>query len=403
MDPFRTLTQALQIPSTESTPSVQPPAERDEEESERPASSSSAAPPVRNAPLVIVSERGRHSDESRRIVRAQAARASAAASRVTRARNREEREGIAREVPQSPQITNQPTITEPVVNEVPAASHGDLFQQPLVAWLSNMMDISPQGLLTSAQTLSSTTIGGVTTTVSGVTSLVSATGGGIAGAFGSATGLGLGTGLGQPAPEPNRPQLPLTAPRGFRTLQQRVQVSDNLMSLVSRASCFDFGSAGVEERLRQLLFDMILGYVGSALSILPIPGHPVQGHLRIACTCVTIFQGQRADGAVFAYDSKYQKGLEAAWSEAMLLDQTALKDLNAAEASLWAVFVISVTTGSTAEFFRQLLDSLFQDLRITYWSQVRDVLRDFIYPVSFLDEPCKMFYDSLQAPQIGMT
>ena len=48
---------------------------------------------AQNPPLVIVNELGRHDEASRRVVRAQAARASAAQSRITRARNRDQREG----------------------------------------------------------------------------------------------------------------------------------------------------------------------------------------------------------------------------------------------------------------------------------------------------------------------
>lgn len=179
-------------------------------------------------------------------------------------------------------------------------------------------------------------------------------------------------------------------------LQQRIQVSENLILLVSRTSCFDFGSPGVEERLHQLLFDLIISHAKALLTPLLVPGHAIQGHLRIACTCLTIFQGQRADGAVLTQDQRYRTGLEAAWSEAMLLDQNALTEPKSAEASLWAVFIISVTTNSTAPYFHQLLYALFQDLQLQSWMQVRNVLLDFIYPVSFLDEPCKTYFDTLQ-------
>ena len=118
----------------------------------------------------------------------------------------------------------------------------------------------------------------------------------------------------------------------------------------------------------------------------------------------TIFQGQRANGAVIETEKKYQTGLEAAWSEAMLLDQGALSEPKSAEASLWAIFIISVTTGSTAEYFNKMLSSLLQDLQLQHWPDVRKVLLDFIYPVSFLDEPCRLFFNSISTLQpIGIT
>jgi thiamine transporter ThiT len=80
----------------------------------------------------------------------------------------------------------------------------------------------------------------------------------------------------------------------------------------------------------------------------------------------------------------------------------ALAEPKSAEASLWAVFIISVTTGATAGFFHQLLQGLFQDLQLRSWFQVRNILLDFIYPVSFLDEPCKSYFDSLQPMQVGV-
>lgn len=39
--------------------------------------------------------------------------------------------------------------------------------------------------------------------------------------------------------------------------------------------------------------------------------------------------------------------------------------------------------------------------RNRYWEQVRKVLLDFIYPVSFLDEPCKTFYQHLREIPMG--
>lgn len=346
---------------------------------------------------MIVSERGRHSDESRRIVRAQAARASAAQSRVTRARNREGRDGTGREGPQSPILEGQSQSVEtPSIDEAAAATlpldAKQLTEKPLIGWLMSSQDVSTSSLLENVQSLPSA----VDATLTGLVSPMSAARG-IGVAFGSVASFG------QAIVDSSRPQLPLAVPRGFATLQQRIQISDDLIILLSRSACFDFGSPGVEERLHKLLFDLIISHARALFSPISLPGHPIQGHLRIACTCLTIFQGQRADGPVLAAERKYHTGLEAAWSEAMLLDQSVLTEQKSAEASLWAVFIISVTTGSTASFFHQLLHGLFQDLNLRYWSQVRNILLEFIYPVSFLDAPCKSFFENLQQLQIGVT
>ena len=348
--------------------------------------SSSGTPQLaRSAPLVIVSERGRHSDESRRIVRAQAARASAAQSRVTRARNREGREGSVRDGPQSPPPFDPSPFAKPPANDPPAdESNVGVAYRPLFVWLASIMATTTGSLLqnvTSIALMNPPSLGGVTSLLSSTATIGSA--------FGSIASIGLN------ASDPGRLQLPLAMPRGFAALQQRVEISDSLAVLLTRTSCFDFGSPGVEERLHQLLYDLIIGHVRAILSPISLPGHPIQGHLRIACTCLTIFQGQRADGAVFT-ENKYQTGLEAAWSEATLLDQGALTEPKSADASLWAIFIINVTTGSTAQFYHDLLRQLLQDLGLRYWSDVRTTLLNFIYPVSFLDAPCKSFFENLQ-------
>lgn len=360
-----------------------------EEESRAPSSTPNTGSSERNVPLVIVSERGRHSNESRRIVRAQAARASAAQSRVTRARNREGREGVVREGPQSPGIGFQPPAPETANTSATSDPASQLVDHPLIKWITGLLDLSPTGLLQSVQTLTVAGPAALGTVTSAVTN-------GLGSVLGTVTGL---AGIG----ESSRPQLPQAVPRGFTMLQQRIQISDNLITLVSRTSCFDFGSPGVEERLHQLLYDIILSHAKALLTPILVPGHAMQGHLRIACTCLTIFQGQRANGSVFAHDQKYKHGLDAAWSEAVLLDQNALAEPKSAEASLWAVFIISVTTGATANYFHQLLHGLFNDLQLRSWFQVRSVLLDFIYPVSFLDEPCKSYFDNLQQLQVGVT
>ena len=466
---------------------------RDSEEGERPDSSSNRQPSRRSdAPLVIVSERGRHSDESRRIVRAQAARASAAQSRVTRARNREGR-GSGSSGPQSPPATEDvpPPVTTPeetarssylgtitrpfgnpfssrpqqhnapqpasqplepppqqppqqaqpseqeqreyVATPPPSSNLNPLnlplnivTQKPLVTWLATLLNVSATQLFTNPYAIPSIaghTLFGVTNTLTSTGAFAGGALGSVAGAvqettgsafgriFSTATGTSqTGGGFGSAVPgtistpgggttDPGALQLPRALPRGFGVLNQRIPLSDPLLGLLTRTSCFDFGSPGVEERIHGLLFDLIIGYFKAAFSPLAPSGPPVQDHLRIACTCLTIFQGQRANGAVFAHEPKYDRGLEAAWSEVTLLDQQALADSRSAEASLWAVFIISVTTGtqdSMGNFFHRLLQGLFQDLQLQYWDQVRRILLDFIYPVSFLDEPCKAFWEKVQ-------
>ncbi|TKA78219.1 hypothetical protein B0A55_03776 [Friedmanniomyces simplex] len=346
----------------------------------------------RQQPLFIVSEQGRHTEESRRIVRAQAARASAAQSRVTRARNRGEREGTVQAPPE-----NDPPHGAPL--DAPATEAGPkrpFAQMPLAGWL-------PCIIGGAAGATVQQTAGLAANAASNMPTPPTPTGFGVSKPAIPAPAVGFqSTGSGdamQSSTDPSKFQLPLALPRGFATLQQRIPVSEAMLSLLSRTACIDFASPGVEQRLHQLLFDLIANVAESALTTQP--SHPLQSHLRVACTCLTIFQGQRANGQVFAQDQKYQIGLEAAWSEATLLDRTALDEPKSAEASLWAVFMIMVTTGATATFFHQQLHDLLRDLQLRYWEQVRKVLLDFIYPVSFLDEPCKSLYDTLLQTQFA--
>ncbi|KAK3070361.1 hypothetical protein LTR53_010603 [Teratosphaeriaceae sp. CCFEE 6253] len=355
----------------------------------------------RQQPLFIVSEQGRHTDESRRIVRAQAARASAAQSRVTRARNRGERDGTAQlphesePPPPPPAPLPAPPVEQPPANNGPSTAFGPL---PLAAWLPYIIGGATGAVVQQAAGLAASA-------VSSVPAPAPPTGFGFAKPFLPTPSFGFPSAA--PSSEPAQPppdaaskfQLPLALPRGFATLQQRIPVSEAMLALVSRTACIDFHSAGVEQRLHQLLFDLIANVAGSAL--MTQPGHPIQSHLRVACTCLTIFQGQRANGQVFAQDQKYQIGLEAAWSEATMLNRLALDEPKSAEASLWAVFMIMVTTGATATYFHQQLHGLLRDLQLRYWEQVRKVLLDFIYPVSFLDEPCKSLYDTLLQSQFA--
>ncbi|KAK4507393.1 hypothetical protein PRZ48_001128 [Zasmidium cellare] len=385
-----------------------------------------------NQPLVIVSERGRHSEASRRIVRAQAARASAAQSRETRARNREDRH--QRDGPQTPtdstpsqSIQPQPPQFQPSQPNVqvhdPQSQSRAQFQnqsfsrtqsqtdsqpqaqsqgqagtesanplKPLVDWMTNVLKLSATSFAAGAAILASTG----RPQLSNASDVLSAAGGILSDSGNAMEQVQISGGLF------NR-QLPIALPRGFATLQQRISISDSYLVLLSRTACFDFGSPGVENRLNELLFDIVMTSGTATLGGSQLPGHPIQSHLRIACACLTIFQGQRADGQSFAGDRKYHTGLEAAWAEVVVLDQNALREPKSAEAALWAVFIISVTCGSTVNFFSHLLSGLMHDLQLRYWEQVRGVLIDFIYPGSFLDEPCRQFYDKLQGTQPDQT
>lgn len=327
---------------------------------------------AQNPPLVIVNESGRHDEASRRVVRAQAARASAAQSRITRARNRDQREG--RGETQSP-VELLPATAESAPESSPLRTAEGPSQAPLLSWLGSTP--CPAGAIGASLAHGATALNVPETPF-----------------------RSLFQGLGGDGSR----QLPLAVPRGFATLKQRVDISSEFLTLISRTACFDFGSPGVESRLHQLILDLILSSAGAALSGLAIPGHAIQGHLRIACTCLTIFQGQRANGKNFAEDPKYHAGLMAAWSEVTMMDQGALTEPKTAQASIWAIIIISVTTGAgaAAKIFHQLLHTLFQDLNVQAWEHVRSILLEFIFPVSFLDEPCKRFFHGLQDLRIGL-
>jgi hypothetical protein len=337
---------------------------------------------AQNPPLVIVNESGRHDEASRRVVRAQAARASAAQSRITRARNRDQREGRGELLSFGEQVvaiggqeSSVPNVAVPP--EVAA-------QAPLLSWLGGApcaAGVTDGSLAQAASALSTTQSPSIPEPGgSPFQSLFQS--------FGSESGR----------------QLPLAVPRGFATLKKRIEISSEFLTLISRTACFDFGSPGVESRLHQLLLDLILSSAGGRISGSLIPGHAIQGHLRIACTCLTIFQGQRADGQKFAGDPKYNAGLTAAWSEVISMDQGALAEPKTAQASIWAIMIISVTTGAgaAASVFHHILHNLFQDLNVQAWEHVRSILLDFIFPVSFLDEPCKRFFHGLQDLRIGL-
>lgn len=384
-----------------------PPQHPSADDSPAPGRGNNASGPRRNPPLVIVSERGRHSEASRRIVRAQAARASAAQSRETRARNRETQqanqpprpaEATASNDPPRPQPSHShsqrsyqeprrphPPAPDPRRNEDNFDSDGIL--KPLVNWITNILHLTAASFVSGAAALAS---GGRPELKNANDALAGAAGHGyIADSGVKMEEVQVDRGLF------NR-RLPIALPRGFATLQTRITISDDFMVLLSRTACFDYASNGVQDRLNELLFDIVMNTATTAiLDPMQSGDHPISKHLRLACVCLTIFQGQRVDGATFAGNQNYDLGLQAAWNEAMVLDHAALQDQKSAEAALWAVFVISVTCGSTVTFYHQLLYSLMQDLQLAHWSQVRNVLLDFIYPGSFIDAPMQQFYHKL--------
>lgn len=395
--------------------------------------------PGRNPPLVIVSERGRHSEAARRIVRAQAARASAAQSRETRARNREDRHAReGREGPQSPgdhdslifhrqQTQSQPRpasanlqIQQQFQPEIqfegqnqqqgqsqsqnqnqnqshpsnqgqdPSTQEDEGSLKPLVNWVTNILHLSAASFAAGAAALATSG----RPSLGNAHEVLSTTGGYISDSGLAMEKVEIASGL-------LSRRLPIALPKGFANLQTRIQISDGFLVLLSRTACFDYASPGVENRLNGLLFDIIMTSATATVALPTNPAnHPIQSHLRLACACLTIFQGQRADGAMFAGNQKYDLGFSAAWEEALVLDQAALKEPKSAEAALWAVFIISVTCGSTVTFFHHLLYGLLNDLRLLTWESVRNVLLDFIYPGSFLDEPCKRFYHRLQSAPV---
>lgn len=198
-------------------------------------------------------------------------------------------------------------------------------------------------------------------------------------------------------------QLPIALPKGFAALRNRIKLSGQSLLLLSRSACFDYDSPGVMQRLNQLLFDIVMTTATSTLLGSVQPAHPIEEPLRIASACLAILSCQKTEGFASLQESKYQSGLEAAWQEAVQMDQEALKDaksVEAAEAALWAMFIISVTCGSAA-FFSKLMLGLLNDLRLASWAEVRSVLINFNYPVMTLDHHCKEFYDRLLAGQIA--
>lgn len=368
--------------------------------------------PRQNPPLVIVSERGRHSQASRRIVRVQAARASAAQSRETRARNRGDRQrdrplsprqgsagrqqGQARRIqPQSLSNSYQGFAQDPTRQPslAPADPHGvDLREavttlKPLVHWITNILQLTADSLAAAAAALAPD-----------VGSKGSSTRDGPASAMEE---VSISGGLF------NSKQLPITLPRGFAALHTRIPLPNSFLALLSRSACFDYDSPGVSHRLNQLLFDIVMstatsGAVTAATSALLDTSqpthHPIQSHLRVASACLAIWSCQRSEGSVIGQSSKYTSGFEAAWEEALELDQEVFKDADAAEAALWAVFIITVTCGCAAFFNQQILD-LMHDLRLACWGDVRSVLVNYNYPVTTLDQPCRDFYERLLAGQ----
>nr|POE88346.1 hypothetical protein CFP56_11575 [Quercus suber] len=254
---------------------------------------------VTASPLIIVSAQG-HNTESRRIVRAQAARASAAQSRVTRARNREDR---ARDIPQSPpqrthgrprdpklrreqrpqsasvvssssaQLSNLDAVYDATSNiATEATSALDLASKPMIRWIVALLNLSTTVIGEGTATLTNT----IQHDASKVSRVVRNPRSPVSIDDPSETEI---SGL----------RLPVALPRGFAALQQRIQISRAMLELLSRTACVDLASPGVERRLHQLLFDLVIVSAGTALSSVPANGHPIQGHLRVVCFMRTAF------------------------------------------------------------------------------------------------------------------
>ncbi|KAK6441943.1 hypothetical protein LTR95_001831 [Oleoguttula sp. CCFEE 5521] len=328
-----------------------------------------------SAPLVIVSEQGRHDQASRRLVRAQAARASAAQSRITRARNREERE--ARDASGASNASASPGTDRSSASQSRSPPiHSP--HSPLSQWLHatsgipNQIDVLQQAGGQVLQALPGRVLGLGDDSLPG--SLLG----------GDRT-------------------LPLAVPRGFTDLAQRLELSADFLMLVSRTACFDFVSTGVDVRLGRLVSDQVQLISDVAATTVPRHNNLVERNMTLACTCVAMYQtetpGQNSAGA----NARYSDGLFAAWSEARIIDQRSLRDPNALRASLWCVVVICVTTRGTAEpsIFYGVVGDLLRDLNISSWEQLRAMLLDFIYPGTTLDEPTRRFYDEIRRAIAG--
>lgn len=370
---------------------------------------SSKERPGHNPPLVIVSEHGRHSQASRRIVRAQAARASAAQSRETRARNRVDR---SRSVPRSfdegnngqQQLQGQTLRIKPASRSPSCRNRAqDAEQRPSPAEAAQQHSLAPAN--PTAEDVP-TAVATLKPLVNWVTNVLQPSAIPLAAAAVALTpGPGPVEGNTRDGPasdmeEISLPgglfssmQLPVTLPRGFAALQTRTSLSGPFLALLSRSACFDYDSPGVDLRLNQLLFDIVMTSATSKL-LGTQPTHPIQEHLRIASACLTIWNCQRAERSYIGKESKYTSGLEAALQEAMELDQDVLQDADSAEAALWAMFIISVTCGSAARFHSQIL-ALMNKLQLASWGAVRNLLVNFNYPVTTLDQRCKSFYERL--------
>lgn len=348
--------------------------------------------------IMVEGAGGRHSEADRRRVRAAAARASAQASRETRQRNREDRDqdniadspssGHPPPLPQQARLSNpsQPPInanlaqsneqyaqvqTHMVNEHMLARPSPDPALMPLVAW-SRVLRRGPA----IAQAMGSHFGNLAAHTTSNIESADDqAFNPGLANLDRTDVGRG----------------LPIVLPSGFKDLRHEVPMEGTLLVLMSRTACFDFGGPNVESRLQILLCELVDSGVSDDFAQF----HPIQNYLRLACVCLVIFQGQRADGREFANDRRYDDGLRLAWEEAKHLNPMALRDRATVRASLWAVFIISATFGYHLDGFARSLLAILDELRLHSWPDLQEIFVRFIYPGSLLEEPCKGLYEAL--------
>ena len=349
------------------------PTSTDSEKTARPRvnTSGSSNQAISHAPLVIVSEGGRHSEESRRLVRAQAARASAAQSRVTRARNRGERDGTSRDDLILPSNTAPPASTQQPQYQHPPTS-GTIASSSLDAWLSKHW--KPPGV--------SHTVG-----------LTSPEGHTLPNDRRSATNAPA-TAVAYASSE-RRLQLPAAIPSGFLELQRRTSVCKELIELTGRTACFDYVSVGVEARLVHLLQDLISHSMARQISFDASSDRSIESYICIACICLTLFQGQRTGGPLSEYRESLAEGLASAWHDARALNSEPLLERHVAEAALWAVFMIVVTTGAPLGGCPTTSLVLLERLQLGSWAVLREMLLGFVFPVSFMDLHCQALYDTI--------
>jgi len=345
------------------------------------------------APIIMVEGR-KHSVEDRRRVRAQAARASAAASRETRQRNRGDQTSrqasTSRVEAPNPQnqsgpvdldaasqrpdlhrastsLPAQPLTAQPTMRQEAEAS-----KMPLTIWLHEWLKSSPSLQAAALEYGRQGRTGAVGSDL-------------FAGQAPYEVALGFER-------EEARFELPIAVPRGFAELQRSGSINDALGLLVGRTACFNFGGPGAKRRLQALLRDLVLstGQWSASRSV-----QRIHEYVRIACVCLTIFQSQRASGQEVVQNPHYQMGLEAAWQEANTLDPGDLQDRSTAQVLLWAGTMVILTCGAPVVSLNPLVPLLCEYLQLETWETQRQLLSTFIYPASFLDARCRQLFEEL--------